>query len=133
VISTVAVAPAGIAAPLEPETEFATVALKRWPTRCVFVQIRELDVSEISEPAAIDPSRRSDPAVPRVTVLPLAVVVGAAGAGAGRAGVVVRGGVRDGVLTVVLGELAAGAGLVATALGDSSAGTSCRAGCDIVS
>ena len=80
-------------APLDPVTELETVALNRWPTRCVFVQMREFDASEISEPAGMEPTARSDPDEPFVTVLPLAVVVGAAGAGAGAGRVVVvRGG-----------------------------------------
>jgi len=92
--------------------------------------MREFDARLISEPAGIDPSARSDPAVPLVTVFPLAVVVGLDGAGL-RGGVVVLGGVLAGVLTVVLagvltvvpdarGVAAAGA----VAAGDSRAGTS---------
>jgi hypothetical protein len=127
VISTVAVAPAGITAPFDPVTELLTVALKRWPTRFVFVQMRELELRLISDPAGIDPSLRSDPDVPFVTVFPLSVRVGAEGVT--RGGVVVRGG----VLTVVDGRLGVREGVVATAVGDSSAGTSVRAGCADVS
>jgi hypothetical protein len=73
VISTVAVAPAGIVAPFEPSTVLLTVALKRWPTRLVLVQMREFDVREISEPAGMLPTlERSDPVGPVVTVLPAA-------------------------------------------------------------
>ena len=93
VISTVAVAPAGIVAPFEPVTELLTVALKRWPTLWVFVHTRELELRLISVPAAIVPSLPSDPPDPFVTVFPLAVVV--------VAGELERGVVRGGVLTIV--------------------------------
>ena len=89
VISTVAVAPAGMLAPFDPVTVLLTVALNRCPTLCVLVHTRELDERLISEPAGMLPSARSEPDEPLVTVLPLAVVVGAAGAR-----VVVLGGVR---------------------------------------
>jgi hypothetical protein len=137
VISTVAVAPAGITAPLEPVTELLTVALNRCPTRFVFVQIREFEVRLISEPAGIVPRPRSEPDVPRVTVLPLAVVVGAAGVGVDGRGVV-RAGVRGGVLTALLdervgvrttGALVVGCG----ALGVPVAGTSLSCGWAVVS
>jgi hypothetical protein len=96
VISTVAVAPAGIVAPFDPVTVLLTVALKRWPTLWVFVHTRELELRLISVPAAIVPSLPSEPPDPFVTVFPLAVVVVA-----GALGVVERGVVRGGVLTTV--------------------------------
>jgi hypothetical protein len=95
----------------------------------VFVHTREFDVRLISDPAGIDPVARSDPDVPFVTVLPLAVVVGVLGFGAGfvvveldvllgvvRAGARVTGALVDGVVTGVV-----------------VAGTSCSAGCAAVS
>jgi hypothetical protein len=109
VISTVAVAPAGIVAPFDPVTVFETDELKRWPTRLVFVHTREFDDSVISEPAGIDPTvERSDPLVPLVTVFPLAVV-GEVGAGVDGLGVVVRGGVRTVVPELLGGVRVAGA------------------------
>jgi hypothetical protein len=96
VISTVAVAPAGIVAPFDPVTVLLTVALKRWPTLWVFVHTRELELKLISVPAAIVPSLPSDPPEAFVTVFPLAVVVVV-----GALGVVARGVVRGGVRTTV--------------------------------
>jgi len=100
-----------------------TVALNRWPTRFVLVQTRELDVSVISDPAGMLPTLAgSDPPVPFVTVLPLAVVAGPLGAD-GR--VVVRGGVltvepelRGGVR--VAGALAIGADVVGVPVAGTS-------------
>ena len=123
VISIVAVAPAGIVAPFDPVTVLLTVALNRCPTLCVFVQTREFDERLISDPAGMLPSARSDPVVPRVTVLPLAVVVGRVGAG-----VVVRGGVRtvepDDLLGVRLGAREGALATGAEVLGSPVAGTS---------
>ena len=90
-----------------------------------------MDVSVISDPAGMLPTvDLSDPLVPFVTVLPLAVVVGALCAGR----VVVRGGVltvdpevRGGVR--VTGALATGPDVV----GAPAAGTSWSAGCAAVS
>jgi hypothetical protein len=129
VISTVAVAPAGIVAPFEPVTVLLTVALKRCPTLCVLVQTRELELKLISVPAAMLPTALSDPVVPRVTVLPLAVVAGVLDAVgfvvvvAGFFVVVVRVVPLDVVLRGA-GALATGAGVV----GAPVAGTSCNAG-----
>jgi hypothetical protein len=109
-----------------------TVALKRWPTRLVLVQMREFDVREISEPAGMLPTLdRSDPVGPVVTVLPLAVVVGV---GVEGRGVVVRGGVLVGVLDLrggvrVTGALATGPDVAGSAV----VGTSWSAGCAAVS
>ena len=76
----------------------------------MLVQTREFDVRLISEPAGMEPSARSEPDGPRVTVLPLAVVVGVVGRGVVRAGVrVVVPEVLGGVL---VGALAAGADVV---------------------
>ncbi|HEY5062989.1 MAG TPA: hypothetical protein VII52_15725, partial [Gemmatimonadaceae bacterium] len=75
------VAPAGIVAPFEPETEFATVAVTWSPTALVFVQILEPAVVFNVVPAAIVPTA-PPPLVPRsppafvVRVLPLRVVTG---------------------------------------------------------
>ena len=88
----------------------------------------------ISVPAAMLPTRPSDPLVPFVTVLPLAVVVVV-----GALGVVVRGVVRGGVLTTVpvdRGRLVVRDGALITgavALGVPVVGTSCNAGCAVVS
>jgi hypothetical protein len=120
VISIVAVAPAGITAPFEPVTLLETVALNLCPTRFVFVQMREFDVRLISEPAGMEPSPRSEPRVPGVTVLPLGVRVGDVGAAGGRG--VVRAGVR--LVVVRLGVERAGAGAAATVVGESVAGMS---------
>ena len=127
VISIVAVAPAGIVAPFEPVTVLLTVALKRCPTLCVLVHTRELEERLISEPAGMLPRARSDPDVPFVTVFPLAVVVGVAGAGVVVLGGVLTvvpddlGGVRVGARVGARdGALATGAGV----LGSPVAGTS---------
>jgi hypothetical protein len=92
------------------------------------VQTREFDVRLISDPAAIDPVARSDPDVPFVTVLPLAVVVGVLGFGAGFVVVVV------GLLGVVrAGARVTGALVDGVVTGVVVAGTSCSAGCAAVS
>ena len=75
VTSIVAVAPAGITAPLEPEIELLTVALNRSPTLLVLVQTFELDARLRVDPAGMVPTLAADPAGVRVTVLPLEVVV----------------------------------------------------------
>jgi len=95
----------------------------------VLVQTRELEVRLISDPAGMLPSLRSEPDVPRVTVLPLAVLVGVEGV-VGRA--IVRVGV--GVLTTGRGVERAGADAAgATAVGVDVAGTSVSAGCAVES
>ena len=110
---------------MDPLTVLLTVALNRCPTRFVFVQTREFDVSEISDPAGMLPTlERSDPLVPFVTVLPLAVVVGVPGELVDGRVVVVRGGVltvepelRGGVR--VAGALATGPDVGAPVAGTS--------------
>jgi len=132
VISIVAVAPAGIVAPFDPVTDSDTVALKRCPTRFVFVQTREFDARLSVEPAEMVPTARSDPPpVFRVTVLPLDVVdeVGA-GAGAGRTGVRTTGVDRLGVVARGAGACGAGA---AGAGAIVPAGMSFSCGCTAVS
>ena len=122
VISIVAVAPAGMVAPFDPDTVLLTVALKRCPTLCVLVHTRELEERLICEPAGMLPRERSDPDDPFVTVFPLAVVVGALGAG-----VVVLGGVRTVVPDLLGVRLGARDGALATGacvLGSPVAGTS---------
>jgi len=93
-----------------------------------------LELRLISDPAAIVPRRPSDPLEPFVTVFPLAVVVVL-----GALGVVVRGVVRGGVLTTVpdeRGRVAVRVGALVTGavvLGVPVVGTSCSAGCAVVS
>ena len=88
----------------------------------------------ISVPAAMLPIRPSEPPDPFVTVLPLAVVVVV-----DALGVVVRGVVRGGVLTTVpveRGRLVVRDGALVTGalvLGVPVVGTSCSAGCAVVS
>src|SRR5688572_25898963 len=95
--------------------------------------MREFDVMLSVEPAAIEPTARSDPPDVRVTVLPLEVVaVVGAGAGAG----VTRAGVRTTVpLDLRAGARVRGAGVGDTGVGVTAvpAGTSCSAGCTEVS
>jgi hypothetical protein len=123
VISIVAVAPAGMVAPFDPDTVLLTVALKRCPTLCVLVHTREFDDRLISDPAGILPRARSEPDEPFVTVFPLAVFVGAVGAGA-----VVRGGVRtvepDDLLGVRVGVRDGALATGGEVLGSPVAGTS---------
>src|SRR5918992_5212049 len=90
VTCTTAVAPAGMTAPFEPCTALVTVAVKRSPGLCVFVQTRSPDRNEIVVPAPMLATRPSPPDGARSTTLPLGVVRGALG-------VVVRGGVVRGV------------------------------------
>jgi hypothetical protein len=124
------VAPAGIIAPFEPETEFSTVAVTWSPTALVLVQMREFACVVSVEPAAIVPTAPPPVAAPLglvVTVLPLGVVLvaGSDGLGAGVAGFVV--GRVDGR---VCGRVvfAAGAGAAG-----AFAGTSLSCGCTVVS
>jgi hypothetical protein len=77
---------------------------------------------------------RSDPLDPRVTVFPLAVVVVVGALGVVVRGVVVRGGVR--VVPVVRGRVTTRVGALVTGadvLGVPVVGTSCSAGCAVVS
>src|SRR5437868_4932946 len=67
--------PAGIIAPLEPETASFTVAVITSPTLLVFVHVCEFARRLSDAPAAIVPVLAEAP-VPLVTVLPLAVLVG---------------------------------------------------------
>src|SRR5688572_21289643 len=97
VTSMTAVAPAGITAPFEPVTASVVVAVNRSPTLFVFVQTFDVERSVSCVPAAMVPSVPSEPFVPGVTVLPLAVVLGAGVAVDGR-GVVVRGVVVRGLV-----------------------------------
>src|SRR5687768_2426900 len=108
-------------APLEPDTACVSVALKRCPTLCVFVQTVEPEARLSVEPAAIVPIRAAEPGVLRVTVLPLAVV-----AVVGVRVVVVRG-VALGAGVVVRGADVEGAGVTVPA------GTSVRDGCAALS
>ncbi|MFI5242249.1 MAG: hypothetical protein ACHQRL_04500 [Gemmatimonadales bacterium] len=77
-----AFAPAGMVTPFEAGTASFTVAVNLSPTLFVFVQTRSVDVRFIAVPVATVPTAASLPVAPRVTVLPLAVVVTAGGADA---------------------------------------------------
>jgi hypothetical protein len=94
------------------------VALKRSPTRLVLVQIWRPEARLSVDPAAMVPTLPAEPALVRVTVLPLAVV----------AVVVVRGRV---VVVVLAGVVVRGAEELAA--GVVVAGTSVRAGCAALS
>src|SRR5688500_704424 len=104
-------------APFEPCTAFVTVAVKRSPGLCVFVQTRAPDVSEIDVPAPIEATRPSLPLGAVSTRLPLGVVLGVLGRGAGVAGLDVLG--REVLGRLTLPPL------------DEVAGTSLSCGCDV--
>src|SRR2546423_8569979 len=116
----VTVAPAGITPPLEPVTEFCTVAVNLSPTLLVLVPTLAVGESESVVPAAIVPTAPPpvDAALPlgRVTVLPLAVFVGVDGVDGRGAGREVLG----------RGVVLAGAGLE---VAGGFAGTSFSCGC----
>src|SRR5918992_3018741 len=98
VTCTTAVAPAGITAPFEPCTAFATVAVNLSPGLCVFVHTRAPDVRAIVVPAPMAATRPSLPPGAVVTRLPLGVVLGVLGRAAGVLG-------RDVLGRDVLGRL----------------------------